>query len=167
MGKLTDNRFLFSFKGRINRLQYGYALFASLIFCLVLMSILASAIGGIFGASVKSVYINTFKLFSTPSSFPFGASFKTADPTTTAPVSLIFHVAGTPIFAVALWILAATTIKRLHDRNKTGWWIFVFFIAPHLLGKIGDLLLGDSSAADIATDILVLIIFGLNIWGFV
>ena len=76
-------------------------------------------------------------------------------------------MAGTPIFVIGLWFLAATTIKRLHDRDKAGWWIFVFFIAPHLLSKIGDLLLGDSSAADIASDVLVLIIVGLNIWGFV
>ena len=41
MDKLTDNRFLFSFEGRINRFKYWYALFASGIFCLVLLLLLA------------------------------------------------------------------------------------------------------------------------------
>jgi uncharacterized membrane protein YhaH (DUF805 family) len=131
------------------------------------MAALAFAIGGIFGAPVKSVDVNIYDVFHNPPSFPFGAHFGGADPETTALVSLIFHVAGTPIFVVGLWFLAANTIKRLHDRNKSGWWIVAFFFVPHLLGRLGGLLLGDSSAADVAADVLVLIIVGLNLWGLI
>ena len=52
MDKLTDIRLLFSFEGRINRVRYWYALFASGIFCLVLLLQVAFVIGGILGADV-------------------------------------------------------------------------------------------------------------------
>ena len=57
MDKLTDNKFLFSFEGRINRFKYWYALFASGIFCLVLLLLVAFVIGGILGADVRSIHI--------------------------------------------------------------------------------------------------------------
>ena len=167
--KVTDNRFLFGFKGRINRAKYIYALFASPIFCLVLMAILAFAIAGIFGATVKSIHVNInidiLSFFDTPPSFPLSVGFSHADPATAARVSLIFHVVGTPIFVAGLWIVVAATIKRLHDRDKSGWWIFVFFIAPCLLGKIVDLLPDDSSVAVVATYFLAFDMVGLYVWG--
>jgi uncharacterized membrane protein YhaH (DUF805 family) len=158
---LTSNEFLFSFDGRINRVKYWYALFASVISCLIFLAVLAAAIAGIFGAGVKSVNIGLFDIFSNPLSFPFRASFNNAGATSTATlISLLFYAGGTPIFVVSMWFLAATTIKRLHDRNKSGWWIVLFIVAPNLLGKFGDSL-GDSDVAVF----LGLIAFVLNIWG--
>jgi uncharacterized membrane protein YhaH (DUF805 family) len=160
MNKLTDNQFLFGFEGRINRAKYWYALFASMTFCLVFMAAAASAIGVIFGAAVKSVHVHIFDVFGDPPSFPFSASFGNADTATAALITLIFHVAGTPIFVIGIWFLAATTIKRLHDRNKSGWWIVAFLIAPALLVERLD----DESYAATA---LALAAFGLNACGFV
>src|ERR1700722_17601984 len=147
MDKLTDNQFLFGFEGRINRAKYWYALFASMTFCLVFMAAAASAIGAIFGAAGKSVHVHIFDVFDNPPSFPYSASFGNAAPETSALIALIFHVAGTPIFVIGIWFLAATTIKRLHDRNKSGWWIVAFLIAPALLGGIADQLDEESYAA--------------------
>src|ERR1700722_11699046 len=79
MGKLTDNRFLFGFEGRINRARYWYALFASGAFCIVFMAIAATIIGVIFGATVKSVHVNFLGAFGSPFSLPFSASFVNAD----------------------------------------------------------------------------------------
>ena len=31
----------------------------------------------------------------------------------------------------------AVGIKRLHDRNKSGWWLLVFYLLPSLLSNIG------------------------------
>jgi len=162
MDKLTDNRFLFGFEGRINRFKYWYALFASLIFCLVFTFALAFAIGIVFGAHVRSVDIQIFAIFGIPPSLPFQASFRNADPETTALISLLFHLAGTPIAVVGIWILAATTIKRLHDRDKSGWWIVAFFIAPALLGSLVDRL-DDESYVAYSLSLLVL---ALKVWGF-
>ena len=163
MDKLTDNRFLFGFEGRINRAKYWYAQFASMISCLVFLAALAFAIAFIFRATVKSVHLRITEVLGNPLSFPFSASFSGADPETTALVSTVFHVAGTPIFVVGIWFLTATTIKRLHDRNKSGWWIVAFFIAPALLGSLVDRL-DDESYAAFA---LAPVTFGFYAWGFV
>jgi hypothetical protein len=72
MVKLTDNRFLFSFEGRINRAKYWYAGFASMAVSLVFLSISAAAVAGIFGADVKSVDMNISNIFGNPPSLPLG-----------------------------------------------------------------------------------------------
>ncbi len=164
MDKLTDNRFLFCFEGRINRFKYWYALFASGVFCLVVMLLLAFVIGAILGADVKSIHIRTHILdvFHNPPSYPFSASFGDAGATPHAAlIALIFHAAATPTFIFGIWFLAATTIKRLHDRTKSGWWIVPFFIAPALLNEIADRL--EDSNAEVA---VLLAAVSLNLWGF-
>ena len=155
----TSNEFLFSFEGRINRVKYWYAVFASSISCTVFISILALVIGGIFGASLKSVHVHLSDLIGNPPSLPFRASFQ---PGLTPAATLLFYAAGTPILVVSMWILAATTIKRLHDRDKSGWGIFPFFMAPGLLNKLWDWL-DDPTAALLVSAIG----FGLSAWCFV
>jgi uncharacterized membrane protein YhaH (DUF805 family) len=54
------------------------------------------------------------------------------------------------------------SIKRLHDRNKSGWWMALFFIVPSLLGKLSDRL-GDQTAVFIVSGIGL----GLSVWCFV
>jgi uncharacterized membrane protein YhaH (DUF805 family) len=41
-------------------------------------------------------------------------------------------LAGLSVLAV-LWISLATTVKRLHDRDRSAWWILVFVFAPSML----------------------------------
>ena len=130
MGSMVSNEFLFSFEDRINRLKYWYGFFASLISGLFFLWVLAFAIGGIFGTGVESVDLNPFDIFSIPPSLPFRASFGDAGPWGKATlIPLAFYAAGTPIYVVSTWFLLATTIKRLHDRDRSGWWIVPFFIA--------------------------------------
>ncbi len=160
---MTDNAFLFSFEGRINRAKYWYALLASTAFGLVVMSILAFTLAGLFGAGVKSVSVKLVDLFSFPPSLPFDATFSGAGPQSTGTlISLLFNLAGTPVLIFSLWFLAATTTKRLHDRDKNGWWFLLFFAAPTLLGSI-------SSGIDelIGADLLALVAVILNLWGVV
>jgi hypothetical protein len=38
-----------------------------------------------------------------------------------------FYLPGFPLFVIGVWLFAATSIKRLHDRGKTGWWLAPFF----------------------------------------
>jgi uncharacterized membrane protein YhaH (DUF805 family) len=159
----TSNAFLFSFKGRINRAKYWYALFASLTSCAVFLGLLALALGAIFGVDVKSVHVNVYDVFNDPRSLPFRADFSDTGPASTRILtSVLFYAGGMPIFVVGMWFLTATTLKRLHDRNKSGWWIVPFFVVPKLLGNMGDWL-GDSYPANF----LMLILAALGIWGFV
>ena len=159
MGSMVSNAFLFGFEGRTNRAKYWYAVFASSISCLVFMWIVAAAIGSIFGVGVKSVDLD-FDLFRDPLSLPFHASFGHAGATSTAVLS--FYAIGTPIFVVGIWFLAATTVKRLHDRDKSGWWIVPFYIAPPLLHRLWDWLDNPHLALLVST-----LAFGLSVWCFV
>jgi uncharacterized membrane protein YhaH (DUF805 family) len=165
MGKLTDNRFLFGFEGRINRARYWYALFASGAFCIVFMAIAATIIGVIFGATVKSVHVNFLGAFGSPFSLPFSASFVNADPETSALAMRIFYVVATPIAVIGIWFITATTIKRLHDCDLSGWWSVVLLIAPALLSNIVDRIGDDSYMASAFTLSLAVAAFSLKIWG--
>ncbi|WP_213739317.1 DUF805 domain-containing protein [Bradyrhizobium sp. dw_411] len=167
MGKLTDNQFLFGFAGRINRAKYWYALFASMTFCLVFMAAAAFAISRIFGANIETVQVELLGVFGIPPKFPFSADFGNADPETLALVTRIFYVAATPIAVIGVWFIAATTVKRLHDRNKSGWWILAFLVAPGLLGNIVDRIDEESYVATALALSLAYAAFGLKAWGIV
>jgi uncharacterized membrane protein YhaH (DUF805 family) len=126
----------------------------------VFLSIVALAVGAIFSAGVKSVEVDFLDVLRNPLSLPFHASFSNADPTSAAALS--FYAIGTPIFVVGIWFLAATTIKRLHDRNKRGWWAVLFLIAPPLLSRLWDWL--DNPTLALLVSALA---FGLSVWGLV
>jgi uncharacterized protein DUF805 len=50
----------------------------------------------------------------------------------------------------------AVAIKRLHDRNKSGWWLLVFYFLPGVIGNIGPY-----TGVDIMFQLASL---GLSIW---
>jgi uncharacterized membrane protein YhaH (DUF805 family) len=139
MGSIVFNKFLFSFEGRINRAKYCYAIYATSISCLVFLSI--------FGAALKLVHVGYLYVFKNPLSLPFDASFRNA---------LLFYAGWN--FAS----LAAITIKRLQDRNRSGWWIVPFFIAPPLLHRLSDWL--DNLTLALLVDALG---FSLGVWCFI
>ena len=56
----------------------------------------------------------------------------------------------------------AIGIKRLHDRNKSGWWILLFYFGPSVLAGIGN-----SSYNDAVALVLNLASFVIAIWGLV
>src|SRR5258707_14166706 len=103
---------LFSFEGRINRGKYWLA---GLIFLIGAM------------------------LYLTTSIFALAGSLRDSNPAWAAALFPILLYAITyPLFAVGIWTYAATTIKRLHDRNRSGWGIVPFFVVPVLFGKFAD-----------------------------
>jgi uncharacterized membrane protein YhaH (DUF805 family) len=152
-----------SFEGRIDRAKFWFALYVGMILCLVRQVFLVFwvfALDAIFGTSVKSVHLNIYDIFNDPPSFPFRVSFGGGGLAWL--VSLLFYVGATPIFVFAIRLPAATAVKRLHDRNKSGWWIVPFFTAPVLLFKVGDWL-GDSWPADLLAPVMI----ALSLWGLV
>ncbi len=42
------------------------------------------------------------------------------------------------IYLILLWPTLAIGVKRLHDRNKSAWWLVVFYVAPTLLNVLGE-----------------------------
>jgi uncharacterized membrane protein YhaH (DUF805 family) len=66
----------------------------------------------------------------------------------------------------------AVAIKRLHDRDKSGWWLLLFYFAPVVLIGIGTLLgvasvLGESAGGGILAMIFYVAGAVAGIWGFV
>jgi uncharacterized membrane protein YhaH (DUF805 family) len=41
------------------------------------------------------------------------------------------------IWLLSLWPMLALGSKRLHDRNKNGWWLLVFWVLPFALFSVG------------------------------
>lgn len=60
----------------------------------------------------------------------------------------------------------AVGIKRLHDRDKSGWWVLVFYGAPLLLSSFSYLVLGDDDTG-MLSQILMYGSFAINIWALI
>jgi len=154
--------YLFGFKGRINRAKYWLAglvivsfmiVFVALVYLCLMINFVAHAMGIPHGSGEVS--------------FGFGLDdiFAVLDPAAWRALSfaklpmLLVKATGMMLF---LWIFIATSIKRLHDRDRSGWWMVPFFAVPDLYGHFSDLL-PDSYF----TLIPGVIVFVLMIWGFV
>jgi len=136
------NWFLFSFEGRINPAKIWFAAFiwfATVFSFMTIFMIFLFAIGGMLRASGYDVHME---------------SSKTMHPA--------FYLLGLPLLVTFVWLFAATAIKRLHDRDKSGWWFAAFFIAPGLLDKLSDWL--DNPILTLPVSALSL---GLSVWCFV
>jgi uncharacterized membrane protein YhaH (DUF805 family) len=131
--------FLLGFEGRINRAKLWLAAFIWFATILSFMTIFLWVVVGILRASGNDLHL---------------VSSKTMHPG--------FYLLGLPLLVIGVWLFAATTIKRLHDRDKSGWWFFPFFVAPSLLNELGDRL--DNPALATLVGALG---FGLSVWCFV
>jgi uncharacterized membrane protein YhaH (DUF805 family) len=65
-----------------------------------------------------------------------------------------------------LWGIAITT-ERLHDRDKSAWWLIVFYLVPGLLNQLAKTTWFAGAAGTALHYILPLTAFALTIWGFV
>ena len=129
-------RYLFSFNGRINRALFWQAL---------LIALLLAGLLGLIGQAIH--VLNGQRSFTSTLTFSFDFAlddlFKMVDPRayrlqpSADRPTLILKAFGTSLF---LWIYLATAIKRLHDRDRTGWWIVPFFVVPGLFTQFSDLL---------------------------
>jgi uncharacterized membrane protein YhaH (DUF805 family) len=50
---------------------------------------------------------------------------------------LLLALASQSIWLLSLWPILAVGAKRLHDRNKNGWWLLVFWLLPFALFCVG------------------------------
>ena len=151
--------YLFSFEGRINRAKFwlslpillGWMFFIVWVMWLIMITGLLTTKGA-HGQAVINVSIGTDEIM-TLLGRAYHLSLSPRDI-----VSLIGNVFG---MTVLMWICLATSVKRLHDRDRSGWWIVLFFGAPGF-NTIQDWL-GDSIFVyPIAVAPLI-----LGIWGFI
>jgi uncharacterized membrane protein YhaH (DUF805 family) len=142
-------RFLYHFEGRINRARYLLALLiilGSMVFALLSLAIISA----FFGIATGPLSIN---LVGVAASFDLDAD-------TAVKVALFPQIVTIPMTLVFAWFYAAASIKRLHDRNKSGWWMIPFVAATGLYGQFGGWLGGAAFFVGLA-------VFIAFIWGLV
>jgi len=154
--------YLFGFKGRINRAKYWLAglvilsfmlIFVALVQLSLMINFVAHAMGAAHGKGAVSF------------GFDLDDIFAVLDPAAWRALSfvklpmLLVRAIGMVLF---LWIFLATSIKRLHDRDRSGWWMVPFFAVPDLYNHFSDLL--PASYFTLVAGVIMLV---LMIWGFV
>ena len=116
-------RYLFGFEGRFNRAKYwlsGLVILGLMIFLMLLAFVPVNYLFGTTNIDVN--FDNIFAMFD-PRSYR-GLSRSDVG-------SIIIHAIVVP---PVLWMFLATSVKRLHDRDRSGWWMLVFFVLPDLCG---------------------------------
>jgi uncharacterized membrane protein YhaH (DUF805 family) len=90
------------------------------------------------------------------------------------PLAIVGIAIGSAAILAAAWTGFALTVKRLHDRDKSAWWLIPFVIVPDILQKVGDKMApdaaidaGDFSTPIIAGLVLMLIGLGISLWALV
>jgi uncharacterized membrane protein YhaH (DUF805 family) len=150
--------YLFRFEGRINRAKNWQA-----ILILIAISICWIMVFGVLTfvtASLLGV--------SGPLSFSLGTDeiLKLFEPAFYRTLTLaklpavLFQVTGSILI---LWIFLATSIKRLHDRDKSAWWLIPFFVFPGYYDKVAEWL----PEIFILQALLGLGTFVLCVWGMI
>jgi uncharacterized membrane protein YhaH (DUF805 family) len=74
------------------------------------------------------------------------------------PMGMIGLVIGIVAYIVMVVSGVMVGIKRLHDRNKSGWWLLLFYLVPGVLSALGMQMGGMANGA------LSLIGFAITIW---
>jgi uncharacterized membrane protein YhaH (DUF805 family) len=59
------------------------------------------------------------------------------------------------------------TTERLHDRDKSAWWLVVFYLVPGVLGQLAKTAWFAGTTGMVLHYTLALASFALTIWGFV
>jgi uncharacterized membrane protein YhaH (DUF805 family) len=145
--------YLFDFRGRINRARNWLAVLIILGF-MILFGGLAIGLGHLFSLTDKKSF-----------NLDLDDVFRIIDPVNWRMVArseLWLLFAKVIATGFCLWVYLATSIKRLHDRDKSGWWIVPFFILPGLYKQFEDRLPDSWWVLPLS-----LIVFGLLIWNFI
>ena len=124
---------LFSPNGRINRAKYWLTVLIYLVVWLLFVVVAAVLMGGIRAAVVNA----------------------------SSGAGLILGVVGFVLIVGAFWSGIAVAIKRLHDRDKSGWWLLLFWLGPSVLNGIGATI---GSAGQILFGLASVVI---TLWAFV
>ncbi|MDB5605269.1 MAG: hypothetical protein JWP25_2169 [Bradyrhizobium sp.] len=90
---------------------------------------------------------------------------------------ILFTAAGlaAPLFVIMVviilipWLMWGFAIhtERLQDRDKSAWWLLVFYGLPALLGQLAKAAWFAGAAGTVLQYVLALAGFALSIWGFV
>jgi len=141
---------LLRFHGRINRAKYWLAMLGILGAMVITVGTLAS-IGTTYGLGNGPYVIDIIGM---------SASVKALRTPAGSAASWFPHIATVPLGLAFAFIYAAVSIKRLHDRNKSGWWMLPFVGATGLYAHFGDML-------GVVAPYAGVVVFVLFLWGVV
>ncbi len=65
------------------------------------------------------------------------------------------------LYLPLVWVGLALGAKRLHDRDKSAWWLLLFYFVPGILGTTADRIGGGTGI------ILHIAGFAITVWAFV
>jgi uncharacterized membrane protein YhaH (DUF805 family) len=154
--------FLFGFDGRINRAKMWLAILV-IICWMLFIGMLMLSIDRMFGSAVKSIHFGINDIFGLVDPAVLRATFAhLRSGKETSPAHLIlmfFEGVGSLIF---VWVYLATSVKRLHDRDKTGWWMVPYFVIPGLYAQFQNRLPDSYLIFPLA-----LAVCFMMIWGFI
>jgi uncharacterized membrane protein YhaH (DUF805 family) len=106
--------YLFGFGGRINRAKQWAVLLVSLVHYVILAFAFSYTVG----------FVTLIAL---------GRHETTAPAMIASPQARMFGIIFCVLFVIGLYIGLAVMTKRLHDRDKSAWWLLVFFLLPQIL----------------------------------
>ena len=133
---------LFGFSGRINRGKYWLAVVLWLVFWVIALPVCLLAGFAILGTNLVDGQL------------PSGDDWLEKSVRMAVDYVVLFIIFLTLV--IVSWISAfAIGIKRLHDRNKNGWLIVLFYVAPSILAGIAN-----TSEHAVASSLLGLASFG-------
>ena len=81
--------------------------------------------------------------------------------------SVAFQALNSMLGIVILISSIAVGVKRLHDRNKSGWYLLLFYLVPSILVVIGVLIGAFMEDSTIIATVLGLLAFAIGVWAFV
>ena len=153
--------FLFSFHGRINRAKAWLAMLAIVCWMIVLAALTVAA-DKVLGIHTRSLRFDVNDIFGIvdPATYRHGLSLlRTGAVPAGYVIPMFFHAIGTAVF---VWVYAATSVKRLHDRDRSAWWMVPFFVAPGLYEQFANRL-----QVAYLVDFWAWSAFALYLWGFI
>lgn len=120
--------YLFGFSGRINRAKIWLFVLIAIVWSIVVMAIAA------FGLDWHDC-IATFKAAAQQAGPGHPLDWSAVAPPHMAGTKGIIAV-GAIVVLYLLYVIAKLAIytKRLHDRNKSAWWLVPFVVLPGILG---------------------------------
>lgn len=119
---MSLGHYLFSFSGRINRAKQWAGLLVGLAFGVLIQVLFAvtggwAAVGDLVDAKIKFAQFIASQQMQT------------------------FLILACALYAAVLYTTFAIAAKRLHDRDKSAWWLLVFIVLPFVLNIPGFMML--------------------------
>src|SRR5882757_10040032 len=81
--------------------------------------------------------------------------------------NVVFQAINGMLNIVILIASVAVGVKRLHDRNKSGWYLLLFYFVPGVLAAASVLIGEFVEDSSIIATVLTLLAVALMVWAFV